>query len=126
MTIALSWEKKAARAETVRTAKAARAARAEARAARAKAARTSKYLDPDHIDTMVGDKLCTIHRSWRDTTYAELLEIYQAQGLEGDALHRAVLKDLPERLAELLPEAMPVEDPGRRTGRRHMHTANEA
>jgi hypothetical protein len=71
---------------------------------------------------MVGDRLCMVHRSWVDTTHAELSEKYRAQGLEGDALRHAVLKDLPKRLAELLPEAIPTEDLGRRAKKRPAHS----
>jgi hypothetical protein len=98
MTIALSWEKKAARA------------------AAARAARALNHTQPvtDHGVNQVRVEVFARHRSWVDTTHAELSEKYRAQGLEGDALRHAVLKDLPKRLAELLPEAIPTEDLGRR------------
>jgi hypothetical protein len=81
----------------------------------AETATAIEYSNPDLIDAMIGDKLCVgIHRSWVDTTYAELSEKYRAQGLEGDELHSAAMKDVPKRLADLIPSRylVSVEDFG--------------
>lgn len=71
----------------------------------------SKYSSsPGHVDHMIGDKLCVLHKSWVEWARNDLAEMYRAQGLTGDTLEKAINNNLPQHLAKLIPNATPVTE----------------
>ena len=54
------------------------------------------------IQCMVGDEMGVIDMDVFQTAHEELAAKYRAEGLTGDALDRAIVANLPRRLAEML------------------------